>query len=311
MNGAKSSVQNGSMMSYDEVLGNSFVFILAGHETTANTIHHSMLYLALNRQSQRNLQQDLDKQLGDKPVDEWDYEHDLTKLFSSMTAAVMNEELRLLPPVLSIPKRCTLNADQVLDYDGRKAIIPAGTHISLQTVAAHRNPKHWPTYARSANESVGDDLNTFKPERWLQKAGPSQQQDVTASGQEEDYGGPSGEDVSAALFRPERGAYLPFSEGARSCLGRRFAQIEVLAVLAVMFKEYSVELAVDQWATQAEIDAMPEGGPEREAVWQKAAERAHHLMRHGMMTMITIQMRNGHVPLRLVKRGKENFVKNP
>lgn len=304
----KSSSQKNSLMSYDEILGNSFVFILAGHETTANTIHYSMLYLALNPAAQRHLQQDLDKQLGIKPIVEWDYEHDLPKLFSGMTAAVMNEELRLLPPVISIPKSCTATTDQTLTMNGRKVIVPAGTYINVQTVAAHRNPKYWPTSHRAASESVEDDLNAFKPERWLQKTDSSTATQSNGGPTDEEYGGSSGEDVSSALFHPEKGAYLPFSEGARSCLGRRFAQIEVLAVLAVLFKEWSVELAVDEFATQAEVDAMPVGGAERAKVWSKAADRAHHLLRHGMMTLITIQMRNGHVPLRLVRRGKERFM---
>ena len=69
----------------DEILGNAFVFILAGHETAANTIHYSLLYLALHTQSQRRLQAELTAGgFVDKPVEEWDYEHDLPKLFGGM-----------------------------------------------------------------------------------------------------------------------------------------------------------------------------------------------------------------------------------
>ena len=32
----------------DDILGNAFIFILAGHETTANSIHFSMIYLAVH-----------------------------------------------------------------------------------------------------------------------------------------------------------------------------------------------------------------------------------------------------------------------
>jgi cytochrome P450 len=87
----------------------------------------------------------------------------------------------------------------------------------------------------------------------------------------EDVRGPQGSDIASSLFRPPRGAYLPFSEGYRACLSRRFAQVEIIAVLAVLFREYSVELAVDEWASDEEVDKMPVGGVERREVWEKAA----------------------------------------
>ena len=38
---------------------------------------------------------------------------------------------------------------------------------------------------------------------------------------------------------------IPFSEGPRAYLGRRFAQIEICVVLARIFCEYTVELVLD------------------------------------------------------------------
>jgi hypothetical protein len=123
-------------------------------------------------------------------------------------------------------------------------------------------------------------------------------------------------DTSTALFRPVRGAYIPFSDGQRSCLGRRFAQVEVLAMLAVIFKEYSVELAVDELPTSEKYTAQAGGGPDaiealgeegkREA-WAQAAAEVRRMLRDEMGTLVTIQLRKGHVPLRLVRRGKERF----
>ena len=40
----------------DEILGNSFVLFLAGHETAANSIHFALLYLAMRPEAQRKLQ---------------------------------------------------------------------------------------------------------------------------------------------------------------------------------------------------------------------------------------------------------------
>ncbi|KAI7652911.1 cytochrome P450, partial [Hortaea werneckii] len=61
---AGASPTNKQLLTDDEILGNAFVFILAGHETAANTIHFSLLFLALHPSSQRRLQKDLDQILG-------------------------------------------------------------------------------------------------------------------------------------------------------------------------------------------------------------------------------------------------------
>ncbi|KAK4943230.1 hypothetical protein LTR66_014625, partial [Elasticomyces elasticus] len=68
------------LLTDEEILGNAFVFILAGHETAANTIHFSLLFLAMNPATQRHLQRDIDDIFGDKPISEWDYERDVPKL---------------------------------------------------------------------------------------------------------------------------------------------------------------------------------------------------------------------------------------
>lgn len=52
----KSSKSGDVGLSKDEILGNSFVLFLAGHETAANTIHFAMLFLAMNPAFQRTLQ---------------------------------------------------------------------------------------------------------------------------------------------------------------------------------------------------------------------------------------------------------------
>ncbi len=302
--GEKNPTPPKQLLTDEEILGNAYVFILAGHETTANAIHFSMLFLALKRASQLHLQKELDEIFDGREIDQWDYERDVPKLFAGMTGAVLNEVLRLIPPVVNIPKSTPKGQPQSLMVNGRKVTIPGGTQIYLDTVATHRNPKYWPA------TSAGD-LLEFRPERWFinstKVANGNMTANHTMSSEGEEIGGPQGEDTSSSLFHPPKGAYIPFSEGYRACLGRRFAQVEVLAVLAVLFREYSVELAVDDFASDEEVEKMPRGGEERHKVYAKAAERARVLMTKGMGTMITLQMRNGQVPVRLVRRGEERF----
>jgi len=309
----KSLPNEKQILSDEEILGNVFVFMLAGHETTANTLHFGLLFLALNQHSQAHLQRDLEDIFGDRPIEEWDYDHDLPKLFGGMAGAVMNEELRLMPPVTNIPKSTLKHSPQPMTIGGRRVVVPQNTLIYLATVAVHRNPNaQWPAgpglQAKSKHRI--NDLDDFSPERWLvdrstARKGPSTSEIVP---DQEDFGGPEGNVISAALYSPPKGAYVPFSDGARACLGRRFAQVEILAVFAGIFRNYSVELAVDEFASDEEVERMPRGGAERKEVWQKAADRCNHLMHYGMMTIITNQMRQGKVPVRFVKKGEERFV---
>lgn len=295
-----SSPSNKQLLTDEEIFGNAFVFILAGHETAANTIHFSMMYLAMHPKSQRHLQRDLDEILGDRPVEEWDYEVDVPKLFGSMCGAVMNEELRLIPPVVGIPKTSTMNQPQGLQVGGRHLTVPQDCYITLDTAALHRNPKYWP-------HTSEEDLLDFRPERWLvEEHKDAHQEEAYAAEEGLDFDGPDKRpDTAASLFRPVKGGYIPFSDGYRSCLGRRFAQVEILAVLAVIFKHWSIELDVSMFMSDEELlKASPQ--QMREA-WDKADARARNLLRTGMMTIITIQMRKDKVPVRFVKRGEEKF----
>ena len=297
-----SSQPNKQLLSDDEILGNAFVFILAGHETAANTIHFSILYLAMHWSSQKRLQEDLDAVLGDKPVSEWDYDADMPKLFGSMCGAVMNEQLRLIPPVVGIPKSTLKGRPQGLQVDGQHVTVPGGSTINISTVGVHRNPKYWP-------HTSAEDLLEFRPERWLldpSKSNSNTEEDTYAQEEGLDFDGPDKRpDTAASLFRPPKGAYVPFSEGYRSCLGRRFAQVEILAVLAVIFKTYSVELDVGAYMSDEELEKASED-QKREA-WNKADANARDLLKTGMMTIITIQMRKDKVPMRFVRRGAERF----
>jgi cytochrome P450 len=289
-----------------DLLGNAFVLMLAGHETTANTLHFSLLYLAMNWGSQKRLQEDVEKVTEGKPIQEWTYEEDFPKLFGGMAAAVMNETLRLLQPIVNIPKSTAPGRPQQLTLEGKQYTIPGGTHIFL-SCAIHRNPRYWPA---PPNSSTGDgiqDVNRFRPERWL--VGNKATDDfVDINYDEEELRGPSGEDTSSQLFKPVKGSYIPFSDGFRSCIGRRFAQVEILAVLAVIFTQFSVELAVDEFASDEEIERMPKGGKERREIYQKAINKAEHNLKENVGTIITLQLRGVSIPIRMVPKGEERFV---
>ena len=72
-----------------EMMGNAFVYLMAGHETTANSIHFCLVCLALHVASQRRLQRDIDSIFHGTPPQSWDYDRDFPKLMNSMAGAVL------------------------------------------------------------------------------------------------------------------------------------------------------------------------------------------------------------------------------
>jgi cytochrome P450 len=268
-----------------DVMGNLFMFIIAGHETSANSIHFTLALLALHPQVRRSVQKELESIFQGRPISEWDYEHDLPRLLNGYLAAVLNEELRLIAPTITIPKISSPEPQELI-VNGKSVTVPGSTMTRLCIHAVHCNPKYWPHNSPKNNSqsafafvSPHNDLEEFKPERWLH--------------------GKHG------LYTPVKGSYIPFSDGQRACLGKRFAQVEILAALAVIFSEYSVELAVDEWATDEEVKKMTPEAKTR--LWSMAEKKGHWMLQNKMVCMITLQLKGGCVPVRFVKKGSEIF----
>jgi len=70
--------------------------------------------------------------------------------------------------------------------------------------AQHTHPRHW-----------GSDSLEWLPQRW-----------ITSSENIE----------SETLFQPPKGTFFAWSEGLRSCPGKKFAQVEFVAVMVGLFR---------------------------------------------------------------------------
>ncbi|KAI0393748.1 cytochrome P450 [Xylariaceae sp. FL0594] len=299
--------KGGLQLDDDEIIGNAFIMFLAGHETTANTMHFTLLELANNPAVQRQLQHDIDTILGrDTDPSTWDYEEKINAMQASMIGAVMNETLRVVPPVTEVPKKTT--QPQTITVDGVKHTLPPETYIGLVVTGGTRNPRVWPTKPSKITDAPND-LSDWVPERWFRpnvQTADSSSASAQADVMEEDVGGYVGSDTSASMFRPVRGSFIPFSDGARSCLGRRIAIVEMLAAIAVIFQKYSVENAVGAWASDEELERMDRA--QKAELYRKSVKRSRDAI-SSCQTMITLKLPRGtFVPLRLVKRGEERFV---
>ena len=82
-----------------------------------------------------------------------------------MIGATINETLRLMPPIINIPKivRAT---PQPLTFERKTVTVPADTIIHLSAVGAQRNPQYWPHVASNLTTKTHD-FDDWVPERWL------------------------------------------------------------------------------------------------------------------------------------------------
>jgi cytochrome P450 len=116
--------------------------------------------------------------------------------------------------------------------------VPKGTQIGLMQWIVHRDPRWF------------DGPAAFKPERW---------------------------DNDLAKRLP-RGAYFPFGDGPRICIGNHFAMMETVLILATVLQRYRLELAPGyRLELFPSITLRPKHGV-HVVVRERAAERDEHEM---------------------------------
>ncbi|KAG8528171.1 uncharacterized protein KY384_007088 [Bacidia gigantensis] len=215
----------------DEIMGNLFIYNLAGHETTANTLAYVITLLSVHPEYRDWLYEELDVVLADAgPPDGWKYEELFPRLKRCLAA--MYETLRLYGPVPEL-KRCVKDSSQTLSIGGKRHVIPPGTFVVMNHAANHTNPSIW-----------GKDSLEWKPTRWI------------------DNDGTNGDEISNGdVFKqpPVKGCYMPwFDSSPRICPGKKFSQVEFVAVLASLFKDHTVNARpeADESTAQAKQRVM-------------------------------------------------------
>ncbi|KAJ7596328.1 cytochrome P450 [Mycena floridula] len=193
-------------LSETELTGQMTVLIFGAQDTTSSTLSRILFELANNPTAQDRIRDEILEKLNGNLTGRLEYE-EISAL--PWLDAVIKETLRLYPPVPFV--RRTAVKERTIPF-GRAEIltIPAGTTLFVGIAGANRLEDIW-----------GEDAASWKPERWLPKARESK-------------------DEAAATSRLP-GIYegmLSFLGGGRSCIGYRFALIEMKIVLSVLLSRY-------------------------------------------------------------------------
>jgi len=141
-------------LSKQELIGNVYTMLIAGHETTATSLAATMVYLALDPEIQAELVEQIESVVGyDRDPAFEDY-HKLNKVLSAFL-----ESIRLFPPAYILTRESTkdtvLKIPKPVGQEGFTTLpILKGTMVITDVVALGRNPRYY------------DEPEKYKPSRW-------------------------------------------------------------------------------------------------------------------------------------------------
>ncbi|PVH74538.1 cytochrome P450 [Cadophora sp. DSE1049] len=205
----------------EEMLGNLFIYNVAGHDTTANTIGYAVYLMASDPRWQAWIREELDSVFSENSkVGEDDYENAFPKLKRCL--AVMYETLRLYGPVVIIPKT-TGSTPKTIDFNDKTHTIPANATLLVNVTALNSCPEYW-----------GSDALTWRPDRWITTG--------KSAGIEDEE-----------TMQPPKGRFIPWASGPRVCPGKKFAQVEFVAVMARLFRRHKVGAVVENGEMEDEV----------------------------------------------------------
>jgi len=128
-----------------EVRDIAMTTLLAGHETTADTLAWTWYLLATHQNVEARLHAELDSVLGNR--------HPAFTDLSSLryTKSVVSEVMRLYPPVWVLGRRV------VEEHKLGNYVLPAGSSVLISQYVTHRDPRYF------------KDPEKFYPERWYEE----------------------------------------------------------------------------------------------------------------------------------------------
>lgn len=120
----------------------------------------------------------------------------------------------VIKETMRIHSTSSLGLPRVVIGDGitiQNHFFPAGTTLSVPAYTIHHSKEIW-----------GEDAEEFRPERWTKDKLTDRQKD----------------------------AFIPFSYGPRSCVGRNVAEMEMALIVSTVFRNFEFELYQDKLETR-------------------------------------------------------------
>ncbi|GAV06327.1 hypothetical protein RvY_16339-2 [Ramazzottius varieornatus] len=117
----------------DEVMAQSVVFLLAGFETTANTLTFMTYLLSIHPEIQERLRKEIQQVIGRDVQPTYDLIAQIPYLDQCI-----NETLRLYPPATRAERECSE------DWTWKNLTIEKGTTIGIPIYGLHHDPEFWP-----------------------------------------------------------------------------------------------------------------------------------------------------------------------
>lgn len=198
-------------MTDKQVLSSCTSMIFAGSETTSISLSSVFYHLMKYPRVYSKLMEELDEAARSGAIVErshgqvsWSEAQKLPYL-----DAVVQESFRMHPAPGLILERVL--PPQGMDILGRH--IPGGTIVGCNAWVLHRRP-----------EIFGTDVDTFRPERWLE-AKPDQ-------------------------LRQMKATMFQFGSGARTCIGKQISLLEIYKLVPTFLRNFDLQLVGEQeWST--------------------------------------------------------------
>ena len=204
-----------SFLTDSELYGNLFVFSLAGYETTASSMSFCLAYLAVYPAYQAWLTEEIDA-LGTN-LHNLKYDDAYPRL--PRHQGFLMEVLRFASPAGQMARAPTSPTSLPVSST-REIVVDSATMLTADFYAVHLSSR-W-----------GPDAHVFNPKRFITKSSST------------------GEDVLASP--PEGAIFMAWVFGSRVCPGKKFSQVEFVAVVANLLAKFRVEPVGKAYETEQE-----------------------------------------------------------
>ncbi|KAJ1300380.1 hypothetical protein OPQ81_005199 [Rhizoctonia solani] len=201
--------EDGKPLSFNELCAEAVLLLIAGSDTTSNTLSSLCYHLAISPEIQRKLQAELDRHIPYLSSDESGNKGEL--IVPPYDAVAEYDDIKNLPYLNACVKEALRLHSTV--GTGLPRVVPPGKTITVAGQTFKEGSViSVPSYTTNRLSVWGEDAAEFRPERWLED--------------------------NAGSFNKY---FVPFSVGPRACIGRNLAYMDLMLIVATLFRRYQVE----------------------------------------------------------------------